>query len=100
MTIENQLREQITKSFEPSFLKLENESYKHSVPENSETHFLAVIVSERFEGLSRIKRHQLVYSELDGLIKRIHAFSMKTLTISEAGELGVEHESPDCSSKA
>jgi len=99
MIIESELKAQITKSFTPSYLKLENESYKHSVPENSETHFLAVIVSEKFEGLSRIKRHQLVYSELAELIKKIHAFSMKTLTTAEAREQGVAHSSPDCSSK-
>ena len=44
-------------------------------------HFRAEIVSERFEGLSRIEQHQLVYgifgAEIGG---PIHALSLKTST--------------------
>jgi len=44
-------------------------------------HFRAEVVSERFEGLSRIEQHQLVYSvfgeEVGGAI---HALSIKTST--------------------
>ncbi len=100
MIIQSQLEAKIKESFSPSYLKLENESYKHSVPKNSETHFLAVIVSVKFVGLSRIKRHQLVYSELGELIQKIHAFSMKTLTPEETEKKGVGHSTPNCSSKS
>jgi stress-induced morphogen len=44
-------------------------------------HFRAEVVSERFEGLSRIEQHQLVYgifgNEVGGAI---HALSIKTST--------------------
>jgi stress-induced morphogen len=44
-------------------------------------HFRAEVVSDRFEGLSRIEQHQLVYgvfgSEVGG---PIHALSIKTQT--------------------
>ncbi|HEY0631454.1 MAG TPA: BolA family protein [Thermoleophilaceae bacterium] len=44
-------------------------------------HFRAEVVSDRFEGLSRIEQHQLVYSvfgtEIGGAI---HALSIKTST--------------------
>jgi stress-induced morphogen len=44
-------------------------------------HFRAEVVSERFEGLSRIEQHKLVYdvfgSEVGGAI---HALSIKTST--------------------
>ena len=44
-------------------------------------HFRAEIVSERFEGLSRIEQHKLVYdvfgNEIGGAI---HALSLKTST--------------------
>jgi stress-induced morphogen len=44
-------------------------------------HFRAEVVSERFEGLSRIDQHQLVYgifgAEIGG---PIHALSLKTST--------------------
>ena len=47
-------------------------------------HFQAVIISDDFEGLTLIKRHQKIYSILGDLLKKeIHAFSMKTYTAEE-----------------
>ncbi|GAC1322025.1 MAG: BolA family transcriptional regulator [Thermoleophilaceae bacterium] len=44
-------------------------------------HFRAEIVSERFDGLSRIEQHQLVYSIFgDEVGGPIHALSIKTST--------------------
>ncbi len=44
-------------------------------------HWEAVIVSPAFEGLSLIKRHQLVYATLgDRMREEVHALSMQTLT--------------------
>jgi acid stress-induced BolA-like protein IbaG/YrbA len=47
-------------------------------------HFQAVIVSEAFQGRSRVQRHQMVYAALgDRMREEIHALSMKTLTAEE-----------------
>jgi len=47
-------------------------------------HFEAVIVSPSFEGLTRVRRHQLVYAALGERMKvEIHALSMKTLSPEE-----------------
>ena len=47
-------------------------------------HFEAVIVSPAFTGLTRVKRHQLVYGALgDRMREEIHALSMKTLSPEE-----------------
>ena len=44
-------------------------------------HFQALIVSEAFEGLTKVRRHQLVYGALgDRMREEIHALSMTTLT--------------------
>ncbi len=44
-------------------------------------HWEAVIVSAAFEGLSRVKQHQLVYAALgDRMREEVHALSMQTLT--------------------
>ncbi len=44
-------------------------------------HFRAEVVSDRFEGLSRIEQHQLVYSIFGADIGGpIHALSLKTST--------------------
>jgi acid stress-induced BolA-like protein IbaG/YrbA len=47
-------------------------------------HFEAVIVSPAFAGLTRVRRHQLVYGALgDRMREEIHALSMKTLSPEE-----------------
>ena len=44
-------------------------------------HWEAVIVSPAFEGLSKVRQHQLVYAALgDRMREEIHALSMTTLT--------------------
>jgi len=47
-------------------------------------HFEAVIVSPEFAGLTRVRRHQLVYAALgDRMREEIHALSMRTLSPEE-----------------
>ena len=47
-------------------------------------HFEAVIVSDKFTGLSRVRRHQLVYGALgERMREEIHALSMQTLSPEE-----------------
>jgi acid stress-induced BolA-like protein IbaG/YrbA len=47
-------------------------------------HFEAVIVSPAFEGLNRVRQHQLVYAALgDRMREEIHALSMKTFSPEE-----------------
>jgi acid stress-induced BolA-like protein IbaG/YrbA len=44
-------------------------------------HWEALIVSARFEGLPKIRQHQLVYAALgDRMREEVHALSMTTLT--------------------
>ncbi|MFM8769251.1 MAG: BolA family protein [Rubrivivax sp.] len=52
-------------------------------------HFYATIVSQAFDGLSRVRRHQRVYEVLgDRMREQIHALSMKTLTPAEHAATG------------
>ncbi|QFR39635.1 BolA family transcriptional regulator [Candidatus Gracilibacteria bacterium 28_42_T64] len=48
-------------------------------------HFYISIVSDKFEGLSRIERSQQIYKILDDLLKKdyIHALRMKLKTSNE-----------------
>jgi acid stress-induced BolA-like protein IbaG/YrbA len=46
-----------------------------------DVHFTARVVSERFEGMSRIQQHQLVMGLFEGRLGgEIHALSLKTET--------------------
>jgi stress-induced morphogen len=50
-------------------------------------HFRAEIVSDRFEGLTRIQQHKLIYDVFgDEVGGAIHALSIKTETPSPAGD--------------
>ncbi|HET9576623.1 MAG TPA: BolA family protein [Usitatibacter sp.] len=56
----------------------------HVQVEGDGAHFEAIIVSAAFAGLSRVRRHQLVYGALgDRMREEIHALSMKTLSPEE-----------------
>ena len=58
-----------------------------NVMSDDNTHFEAIIVSEAFDGMRPIARHQLVYKTLGALVGReIHALSLKTLTPAEAAK--------------
>jgi acid stress-induced BolA-like protein IbaG/YrbA len=47
-------------------------------------HFEAVVVSPAFEGVPRVRRHQLVYATLgERMGGEIHALSMKTFSPGE-----------------
>ena len=52
-------------------------------------HFEALIVSQAFEGLRPVARHQKVYGVLgDRMRQEIHALSMKTLTPADWAQSG------------
>ena len=50
-------------------------------------HFRAEVVSDRFEGLSRIEQHKLIYDVFgDEVGGAIHALSIRTATPTPAGD--------------
>ena len=101
MTVQNLLEKKLKEGLNPIVLKVINESPNHNVPENSESHFHVLIVSEKFSGLNLIKRHQMVHQLVaEELKEKIHAFSQKTLSPEEFKEQGgVLPSSPPCAHK-
>ncbi len=98
--IETEIERRIQAALTPESLELQNESHTHNVPKNSETHFRLVVVSKKFEGLSRIQRQRLVNEVLKDLLVPggIHALTQKTLTPTEWREQGGASQfiSPPC----
>jgi BolA protein len=98
VVIETKLREALS----PAHLEIVNESYMHSSGKNNpaaETHFKVVVVSERFDGLSLVKRHQLVYGALGDELrmkKGIHALAITSRTLGEWTANPEANESPKC----
>ena len=82
--IEASLRENIETAFNPEYYELENESHMHSVPVNSETHFRLLVVSDAFEGKSRIDRSRMINDLMKTEMARgLHALSQRAMTPTE-----------------
>ena len=65
----------------------------HAGAKDGGGHYRAVIVSDRFEGLNRVKAQQLVYGVCgDWMGKEIHALSMKTFTLEGWTDMNAENE--------
>jgi acid stress-induced BolA-like protein IbaG/YrbA len=66
-------------------IRLGMENATVTVMSDDNTHFEAIVISDAFDGMRPIARHQLVYKTLGELVGReIHALSLKTLTPAEA----------------
>jgi len=97
MSREEQIRKILIEKFQPIELIVVNESHTHNVPKGSETHFKVEMISELFEGVSRVARQQLVLAQLKAdFSKGLHALSMRLKCPSEAEKDPKEFESPSC----
>jgi len=98
MKTQNLIQDKLSKALNPKFFEVTNESHMHNVPAGAESHFKITMVSNQFEGLSLLKRHQYIYSLLAEEMKNgVHAVALHTLTESEYEKRhGVLPESPMC----
>ncbi|WP_326519285.1 BolA family protein [Acinetobacter sp. CAAS 2-6] len=96
MSLEQQLIERL-QDLQPSHLQVVNESSGHGgyFP-GKESHFKVVIVSEAFEGLRLVQRHQKVYAAAGDLLapSRIHALAIHAYLPQEWQ--GQAPDSPEC----
>lgn len=84
MSVQEEIQQRLEQQFVPLFLEVENESHQHSVPVNSETHFRVVLVSEQFDAVRKVARHQRVYSALaEQLEGPVHALALHTYSPAE-----------------
>ena len=83
MIVQNKIDKLLRDNLNISKLFIRNDSYKHNVPPNSESHFNVQIVSDDFQDLSQIQRHKIVYKAIESLLNEIHAFSITAITTLE-----------------
>ena len=98
-SIENKIINTLNESLNISSLKILNESYMHNVPEDAESHFKIVIVSNDFSNLSQIQRHKLVYKHLGNIMDDIHALSIQSFNEVEFKLNPTILNSPECAHK-
>lgn len=85
------IRTRLDAALSPRHLEIVDESRQHTGHAGAAQggHFAAVIVSEKFQGLSNIARHRLVYTALSDIMPgEIHALSILALTPDEHASAG------------
>ncbi|MEX2131118.1 MAG: BolA/IbaG family iron-sulfur metabolism protein [Pseudohongiellaceae bacterium] len=97
MSVQSDIENKVREHFSPAFLQVENESHRHSGPA-TESHFKLTVVSDRFEGLRLVARHQKLYHLLqDELNGGVHALALHTYTSEEwRTNNGNAPASPEC----
>lgn len=95
---QQRIAHELTRSFAPDYLEVVDESNKHNVPPDAESHFKITIVATEFEQLGLVERHQAVYSALSQLMEEgIHALALHTLSPQEwQAKARQVSESPPC----
>jgi BolA protein len=88
MSVEDRIREKLTKAFAPAALEIVNDSARHTghagSPGTGESHFSIKVVSVAFAGKSRLERHRMVNEVLAEELKgRIHALALSALAPEE-----------------
>lgn len=88
MSVEDRIREKLTKAFAPQALEIVNDSGRHAghagSPGTGESHFTVKVVSAAFVGKSRLERHRMVNAALaEELTGKIHALAITALAPGE-----------------
>lgn len=88
------IRQKLQSALSPQRLELEDDSWRHAghhheggmdAKPGGETHFNLVVVSDAFEGQSRVARQRMVQKLLaEELAGPVHALSIKARTPAEA----------------
>lgn len=90
MTVKDIISKKLQEAFAPERLDVIDESHLHEGHAGhrpgGETHFRVNIVSDGFEGKSRIERHRMINTALAAeLAGPVHALALKAQTKAEAG---------------
>lgn len=88
-SVKQQIVDRLTQALSPDLLKVTDDSALHAGHSEQaragESHFTVEIVSEAFEGQSRIQRHRLVNQALGDLLKaQVHALAIKAKAPDES----------------
>lgn len=87
--IKERIESNLQKAFDPTLLEVVDDSHLHvghaGHKPGRQTHFSVTLVSSRFNGLSRIQRHKLVYEALESELKSgVHALQLKLVSTEES----------------
>ena len=90
------IKKNLSQNIKCNHLEIVDESPNHGGYSGGVSHVKLIVVSDDFDGLNLIKRHQLVYKALMNLVSEIHAISIVSKTVDEWKESPDFIPSPDC----
>lgn len=98
MNLQGIIEKKLADNIDCVFMQVENESHRHNVPADSETHFKVTVVSEQFTGKTLLARHRLINELLAELLAGpVHALAMHTYTPQQWAQKGhISPHSADC----
>ena len=95
--IKDKIEESLKTGISSLFIEVINESPNHNVPDGAESHFKVIVVSDDFENMRQVQRHQLIYKVLSEEMKLIHAIAIHPYTKTEwDSNQQSSSDSPDC----
>ncbi len=100
MNIEEQIISKLQSVFEPVHMELLNESHMHG-GKAKDSHFNLLLVSQDFEELTKVQRHQAVYKVLSKeLAVSVHALALHLYSPNEWSKSEQKiQKSPNCEGK-
>jgi BolA family transcriptional regulator, general stress-responsive regulator len=89
MTTRDIITDKLTRAFAPERLDVVDESHRHAghagARAGGETHYSVYIVSQAFQGKSRVERHRMVNATLASELKAgVHALAIRAAAPGEA----------------
>ena len=95
--IKDKIEEKLKTQISSLYVEVINESPNHNVPDGAESHFKVIVVSNDFENMKAVQRHQLIYKALNEEMKLIHAIAIHPFTKIEWDKNNQSSsDSPDC----
>ena len=95
--IKEKIEEKLKTQISSLYVEVINESPNHNVPDGAESHFKVIVVSNDFENMRPVQRHQLIYKALNEEMKLIHAIAIHPFTKIEWEKNNQSSsDSPDC----
>lgn len=90
--LKERIETNLQKAFSPTLLKVVDQSHLHEGHAGhrpgAQTHFSVKLISEHFNGLSRIQRHRLVFEALTAEVSDgVHALQLQLVSQEESNEL-------------
>ena len=95
--IKDKIEEKLKTQISSLYVEVINESPNHNVPDGAESHFKVIVVSNDFENMRAVQRHQLIYKALNEEMNLIHAIAIHPFTKIEWDKNNQSSsDSPDC----